>query len=137
MKPALTTEEQARAKVLHAEGRSFYHIGKVLDRSRHTIKAFLTRPEIVEDVKQKKAALADKFESLAARMIGSIEDADITKLNAYQRTLSGAIAVDKTQLLRGQATAVNVTLLLEAVQVIKDLRRQPLRELPGAGEPEG
>jgi len=42
-------------------------------------------------------------------------------LNAYQRTVSGAIAVDKSQLLKGQPT-MNVALLLEVAKHFRDVR---------------
>ena len=54
-------------------------------------------------------------------MAGSITDEDIKKLNAYQRTVSAAIATDKAQLLKGQPTA-NVALLLEVVEHLRDQR---------------
>ena len=68
-----------------------------------------------------KAELADSFQDLALRMITSITDADIRKLDAYRRTLSGAVATDKMQLLRGEATSIDVSVLLDAVQAARDL----------------
>ena len=53
-----------------------------------------------------KRNLADSFEGLAERMVGSITDADILELDAYKRTLSGAIATDKAQLLKGAPTSI-------------------------------
>ena len=75
-----------------------------------------------------KAELADSFADLARRMITSITDADIGKLDAYRRTLSGAVATDKMQLLRGQATQIDVSVLLDAVQMAKQIQAQKAAE---------
>jgi len=61
-------------------------------------------PETQEKVQEIKGELSDMFQNLAERMITSITDSDITNLSAYQRTVSGAIATDKSLLLKGKAT---------------------------------
>jgi hypothetical protein len=103
-KKALTLAEQEKAKVLHAEGRTYHAIALTLKRSPHTIKAYLVKPEVVPEIQKVKKELADMFEDLARKMIDSITPEDISKINAYQRTLSGGIATDKMRLLRGQST---------------------------------
>jgi hypothetical protein len=70
-------------------------------------------------------------------MITSITDADIGKLDAYRRTLSGAVATDKALLLRGEATSIDVHVLLDAVQAAREIRRQPQPVVvEPSGEPE-
>ena len=59
------------------------------------------------------------FDDLAKRMVGSITDEDINKLNAYQRTVSAAIATDKAQLLKGQPT-MNVGVLVQVLDVLRE-----------------
>jgi hypothetical protein len=103
-KESLTLAEQEKAKVFHAEGRTYHSIAKSLKRSPHTIKKYLIKPEVVPEIQRVKKELADMFEDLAIRMINSISPEDISKINAYQRTLSGGIAIDKMRLLRGQST---------------------------------
>ncbi len=101
----LTVPELERAKALSALGHSYRAIAVELNRSDKTIKRALTRtPEVIQEVKKIKLELSDLFENLAERMVTSITDADIQKLDAYKRTLSGAVAVDKMRLLRDQST---------------------------------
>ena len=50
---------------------------------------------------------------------------DIKKLNAYQCTVSGAIAVDKSRLLRDESTSnINLQVLIEIAEVLRR-RDQP------------
>jgi hypothetical protein len=69
-------------------------------------------------------------------MITSITDTDIRKLDAYRRTLSGAVATDKMQLLRGEATQINVSVLLDAVKAAKEIQAQRSREATEAARQE-
>jgi hypothetical protein len=121
---SLIGPELAKAKTLAAMGHSYRQIGRELGKSDHTIKRALTAsPEIVAEVQTMQKDLGHIFDDLAKRMAGSITDEDIKKLNAYQRTVSAAIATDKAQLLKGQPT-MNVAVLLEAVKHIRDKRKR-------------
>ncbi len=117
----LTTVEIEQAKNLFALTRSYRAVARELGRSPHTVKKVLTcSAEVVAEVATIKANLADRFEGLAERMIDSISTADIEKLNAYQRTLSGAIAVDKCKLLRGEPSVIlGLEVLLKTAEVIR------------------
>jgi len=120
----LTTEEIERAKVYVAQGYSFRRTARELKRSDHSIKKALTAfPEVIAEVKAIKAELVDIFDDVALRMVGSITDDDIKKLNAYQRTVSGAIAVDKSRLLKGESTSnISVNVLLNVLDAIRQRR---------------
>jgi hypothetical protein len=123
---SLTVEEVEQAKALSALGRSYRAIGRELHRSAHTIKRALTSSgEVVAEVQTMKRNLADSFQGLAERMIDSITDEEIKELDAYKRTLSGAIAVDKSQVLRGQpSTIVGIEVLLDIAGAIRRQERQ-------------
>lgn len=60
---------------------------------------------IAEEIKEIQEVLADQYESLSLRMIESITDEDIEKLNAYQRTIASGICTDKMRLLRNESTS--------------------------------
>jgi hypothetical protein len=123
----LSVEETEKAKQFAGSGMSYRSIGKLLGRSPHTIAKVLTASaQVVEEVKAIKTSLADSFEGLAERMVSSITNEEIKELDAYKRTLSGAIAVDKFKLLRGEPTAIlGVEMLL---QIAGELRRESARE---------
>src|ERR1035441_4096780 len=99
-------------------GHSYRQIGRELGKSDHTIKRALTAsPEVVAEVQTMQKDLGDIFDDLAKRMACSITDEDIKKLNAYQRTVSAAIATDKAQLLKGRPT-MNVGVLVQVLHLI-------------------
>jgi len=100
----LTLKEIENAKVLFASGKSFNAIGKALCRDRKTIKSYLTEPQATKEIEEMKEELADMFEGLAKRMLTSITQEDIERINSYQRTLSAAVATDKMRLLREEST---------------------------------
>ncbi len=118
---ALTAPELGKAKILRGLGYSNRRIGAELGRSDHTIKRALASPQMVAEVETIKRDLGDIFKDLAHRMIESISDADICKLNAYQRTISAAVATDKSQLLKGEPT-VNVALLVQVAELLREQR---------------
>jgi IS30 family transposase len=120
---ALTTTELGKVKVLAGLGYSYRRIAKEIGKSDHTVKRALKSPEMRAQVETIKKDLGDIFKDLAHRMVESITDADITKLNAYQRTVSAAIATDKSQLLSGQPT-MNVALLMEVVELLREKQDQ-------------
>jgi predicted transcriptional regulator len=103
-KESLTLEEQERAKVLRAANQTFHKIALTLGRSPHTIKKFLIEPEVVPEVQRVKKELADMFEDVSVRMLTSITDEKIDRLNPLQCTTAAAIATDKMRLLRNQST---------------------------------
>ncbi len=101
----LSLKEKETIKVLHADGESFNSIAVKLKRSPHTIKAFLTQPGVMGEVAELKVELSEIYESLSRRMLESITDLDITKINAYQRVIASSAATDKMRLLRDKSTA--------------------------------
>jgi len=121
----LTTEERERIKILLAEGLSYSAIGRTLGRDHKTIAKVATEPGMAIAVLNKKKELADEYEELARRMLNSIKDADIDKINAYQRTLSAAVSTDKMRLLRDQSTQNFASVELVAVidRQLEDLER--------------
>ena len=82
------------------------------------------RPRFAAHIKQPDVQLriADKLDAVAERAIDSISDRDYEKASLVQKITGAAIAIDKRQLLLGQPTSIDVTVLLNAVQVIRDIR---------------
>jgi hypothetical protein len=119
----LNVEEVERAKSLSALGRSYRAIGRELGRSAHTIKKALTSSaEIVGQVAELKANLADLYESLTLQTLQSIGLDTIKDASLLQRATSAGIFTDKFRLLRGESTTiVGVDVLLS---IAGELRRQ-------------
>ena len=106
---------------------TFHAISKRLNRAPQTIKKACLTPERAPQIAQVKVALADRFENVAVRMLTAISDEDITRINAYQRTLSAAISTDKMRLLTGQSTE-NMSLHAIIEKIEREEREQPARE---------
>ena len=114
----MTTEEQVTIKSLLAAGLTATMIAKRIGRDHHTVLSFARQGDTQLEVSVLRENLADSFEGLAHRLVDSITDEDIQKINAYQRTLSAGIAIDKCRLLREQSTT-NVAVVIKDIAAIK------------------
>lgn len=102
----LTGTEKEQIKGLIASGLTYHATAVEIGRDPKTVKSFCIKPTVARSIEVMRHVLAEQFENLAERMITSISDEDITSLSAYQRTLSAAVSVDKSQLLRGKPTTI-------------------------------
>lgn len=121
MKPKgpLTTEEQAEVKTRAADGQTVYRISKALNRSPHTIKAFLSKPETVKAVANEKAELADLYRAKAKTILEAIDEATILKAGLRDRAVSSGIFLDKSLVLSGELPSLDVHVLLELAAVVR------------------
>ncbi len=122
----LTTKELEQIKALRASGLTYHAISKEIGRDPKTVKKACLEPQTATEIQQIKDELADMFEGLAKRLLASITDEDILKINAYQRMLSSGIATDKMRLLRDRSTE-NIALHLIVEEIERD-RRKKLEE---------
>ncbi len=100
----LTLYEIEQIKVLKASGLSYYAVARKLGRDSKIIRRCCQDPRNAEEIKDIQRELASYFEDLSMRLITSISDEDIERLNAYQRIISAGISVDKLRLLRNEST---------------------------------
>ena len=100
----LDFHEIEQIKVLKASGKTFNAISQEIKRDPKTVKKACLDPVIAEDIKEIQEELADAYEGLARRMLDSITDQDVQKINAYQRTIASGICTDKMRLLRNEST---------------------------------
>ncbi len=96
--------EIEQIKVLKASGLSYYAVAKKVGREPKTVKRCCMDPRNAEEIKVIQRELASYFEDLSMRLITSISDEDIEKLNCYQRVIAAGISVDKLRLLRNEST---------------------------------
>ena len=101
----LNFDEIETVKILRANGLTFHAISLKINRDPKTVKKACLDPVIASEIIEIKEVLADQYESLSRRMIDSITDNDINKLNAYQRTIASGICTDKMRLLRNESTS--------------------------------
>lgn len=63
---------------------------------------------------------ADVYDSLQYRLLSSLTQAKITKAKPMEIITGAAILEDKARLVRGQATGINVSVLLDVAQAIRE-----------------
>ena len=100
----LTVKELEQIKTLRASGLTYHAISKEINRDPKTVKKVCLEPQASKEIQEIKEELSAMFEGLAKRMITSITEEDIQKINAYQRTVSAGISTDKMRLLRNEST---------------------------------
>ncbi len=100
----LAVYEIEQIKVLKASGLSYYAVAKKIGRDSKTVKRCCMKPRNADEIKNIQRELAGYFEDLSMRLITSISDEDIERLNGYQRVIAAGIAVDKFRLLRNEST---------------------------------
>jgi len=137
-KKALTFSELEQIKLLFASGYTHNAIAKEIDRDPKTVKKALERPGIMQDVEVIRLDLADRFETLTNRLLDSIGEADIDKINAYQRIVGAGISTDKMRLLRNENNphadiTINIQQNMDAMRKIE----LELRELENKADVEG
>lgn len=117
----MTVDEKEKIKTLYASGESYRAIARAMGKAPNTIKHYLkSSPAVMVEVAEKKKDLIVLYEGLAERMVTSISDKDIEKINALQRTIASATAVDKMRLLRGESTD-NIGLIGKLIHEIKEM----------------
>jgi hypothetical protein len=119
----LSSREKTKILKLSAAGMSANTVGKQIKRNRRTVQKFLDEPS-------SKAILADMYERLNRKILESVTAEDIEKATLQQKSVSAAIMTDKALLLRGEPTQITVSYLLEAVELIREMREQGRTTLP-------
>jgi hypothetical protein len=106
--------ELSDAKIAKRVGCHPANVSKVLSRflGDHS-------EEELRDFQENKANI---FDALQLRQLKSITDEDIAKAPLLPRVTASAILEDKARTIRGQATQINVSVLLDAVQAIREMR---------------
>lgn len=118
-KGPLTPEEQEKAKLLHASGRSVWAVATILGRSLHTLAKFLRTPEVARQVNVQREELAALFDDIAHKTLTGVSDEDVRKASLLQKLTAAGIAVDKGLLLRGQPTGIDVHILMDVASMLR------------------
>lgn len=73
----------------------------------------------VEELRDYQENQADIFDSLANRLLASLTRDKIEKTKPMEAITGAAILIDKARLVRGQATGINVNVLLDVAEAIR------------------
>ena len=66
---------------------------------------------------------ANVYDALQLRALMSVSDDVLAKTPVRDLAVAAGIWEDKARVIRGQATQINVSVLLDAVQAIRDMRK--------------
>jgi hypothetical protein len=85
--------------------------------------------DVSEDsLREYQANRGDVFDALGHRALLHITEAKLTNAKPMELTTMAAILYDKARLERGQATGINVSVLLDVAQAIRERRSGVIRE---------
>jgi hypothetical protein len=105
-----------------SEARIAKRVGCDPANVHRVLKRYLGNQITEEDHKVFQENQADVLSRVKHRFVKSITDDDIAKASLLQRVTAFGIIHDKEQVLLGRATSIEVTVLLDAVQAVRDLR---------------
>ena len=111
--------ELSAGQIAKAVGCNPSNVYRVLER-------FNAKLQDLQDYKEHKG---DIWDSVAMRAVMFLDDAKLQKSSAAQLMMVAGTAFDKSQLTRGLATQVNVSVLLDLVQAARDMRDRPATQV--------
>jgi hypothetical protein len=85
---------------------------------RSVLRKFLGDCTEIE-LKDFQESKADVYDSLQQKLLKSITDDKLTKMQPYPAVVAAGILEDKARVIRNQATGINVTVLLDLVAALK------------------
>lgn len=83
------------------------------------LKSFLGKHS-ADSLRDFQDSKADVYDALQLRALSSVTQVKLTKAPAQSLVLSAAILEDKARLVRGQATGMNVNVLLDVAEAIRN-----------------
>ena len=82
------------------------------------LKTFLGKHS-EDELRQFQESKADVYDALQHRLLSSLTPAKIAKARVQEAITSAAILEDKARLVRGQATAINMTAVVDLIEVMR------------------
>lgn len=73
----------------------------------------------VDDLRSFQEHKADVYDAIQQRLLLSVTQAKINKTPAVQAITGAAILEDKARLIRGQATSINMTAVVDLIEVMR------------------
>ena len=115
-------EEREQIITMSAAGVPKHRIAKTLKRDPKMVKRVLADPDVLEAVSDERTELVEIYRDRARACVIAIDDEKIAKSSALQLATSSGILLDKSLLLSGQPTSVNVVALMDVAELIRERR---------------
>jgi hypothetical protein len=107
-----------------SEGQIAKRVGCDPANVHRVLTRFLGDKNTEQDLKDFQQNKADIFDALQHRMVMSITDEVIDKAPLLPRVTAAAILEDKARTIRGQATQVNVNVLVDAARMLREMQER-------------
>ena len=117
---AMTVEEQQQVTTMVAAGWAPSRVAKAIGRSRNIVAHHLEKPETMTEVHNERANLVEIYQDRARECVIAIDADKIARSSALQLATASGICLDKSLLLSGQPTSINVVALMEVLEVIRE-----------------
>jgi predicted transcriptional regulator len=123
-KPKLrpTTQEKTTIISMTAAGVSQTKIADSIGRSRSLVKHTLDEPETQLAVSNERRQMSEECMDKGRTIVLSITQENIDKAGLKDKVISAAILFDKGLLLAGEAPQYSVTVLVDAVAALREMR---------------
>jgi len=121
-KEPMTVEQKQQAITMAAAGHSCNKISQAIGKDRAAIKRHLDTPEAIEQVREERTELVELYRQKARDCVAAIDDEKIARASALQLATSSGILLDKSLLLSGQPTSINVVALVDVLDVLRAQR---------------
>jgi hypothetical protein len=105
-----------------SEGQIAKRVGCDPANVHRVLKRFMGKKISDDDLRQFQEDKANVFDALQHRALMSVTDAKLAKTAVRDLAVAAGIWEDKARTIRGQATQINVNVLLDAVQAVRDMR---------------
>ncbi len=90
-----------------------------------------------KELREFQANKVDIYDAMQMRALGSVTSAKLQKASAGSLVTIAAILEDKARLLRGQATSIHISALLEVAELIREKRDSGQLARQGSGNSSG
>ena len=98
-------------------------VGCTVDNVYDVLKRFLGNSSL-EHLRSYQDTKADVFDSVAMRLVESVTDEKLAKMAPYPAVIGACALEDKARTIRGQATGINVSVLMDVAELIRRKRSE-------------
>lgn len=105
-------------------------VGCTPDNVYQVLRPFLGT-SAVETLRRRQENAADIYDSMKFQILESVTEAKIAKMDPRDAIVAVGILHDKAALVRGEATGINVTVLMDVAEAIRLRRQSPVRVIEG------
>jgi|GEM_PF-4992868 len=129
---AISEEERVRIVQLIAGGQSYREVARATGRSLGAIFKLTKKPGNADMIQLEREKTAQKFHTLASKLLDSIKEKDIEKASLGVRVLAACQTIDKMEQLRNKGSRGGGPKI--QINILADPSKVQVQGEQGAGE---